>query len=207
LRERLSGAPVECINAGLPGATLFQGWRFLETRGWSLEPDVIVLNFGWNESADWDARGDLEFFELWNARLPPRALRGSSLARFLWSRRAIPKPDADLPKRARLSSEEFRGLLARCREEAKRRNLRCLVLVGASRANFDPRNAASARSPLQRIQLESGESLDGVAVLQELAREHAPDELFFDGVHTRAVANRALAEALSERILPWLAGR
>lgn len=35
LRARFPDASIECINAGVPGYTLFQGWGFLETEGYS----------------------------------------------------------------------------------------------------------------------------------------------------------------------------
>ena len=59
LRAASATVEVECINAGVPGYSLFQGWRFLETRAPLLEPDLVVLNFGWNSPATWDGIGDL----------------------------------------------------------------------------------------------------------------------------------------------------
>jgi len=37
------------INAGMPGYTTFQGRVFLEHRGMQLDPDVVVLYFGFND--------------------------------------------------------------------------------------------------------------------------------------------------------------
>jgi lysophospholipase L1-like esterase len=53
LQQRLDSGPaagrVEVLNLGVPGYTLFQGRRVLETRGRRLEPDVVVIYFGWND--------------------------------------------------------------------------------------------------------------------------------------------------------------
>ncbi|MCI0618975.1 GDSL-type esterase/lipase family protein [bacterium] len=40
---------VETINAGVPGYSSFQGLHHLEKRIFSLDPDVIVLSYAWND--------------------------------------------------------------------------------------------------------------------------------------------------------------
>jgi hypothetical protein len=40
LRERHSSTAIECIDAGVPGYSIFQGWRFLESRGFAFDPDL-----------------------------------------------------------------------------------------------------------------------------------------------------------------------
>lgn len=48
--ERQAGpGRFEVINLGVPGYTVFQGRRVLETRGPRLEPDMVVITFGWND--------------------------------------------------------------------------------------------------------------------------------------------------------------
>ena len=39
----------EVLNLGVPGYTAFQGRRLLETRGERLDPDVVIIYFGWND--------------------------------------------------------------------------------------------------------------------------------------------------------------
>jgi hypothetical protein len=46
LRRRVPGLEIECINAGVPGYSLFQGWRLLVTEGARYQPDLVVLSFG-----------------------------------------------------------------------------------------------------------------------------------------------------------------
>jgi lysophospholipase L1-like esterase len=53
LQQRLDGLSgpgrFDVVNLGVPGYTAFQGRRILETRGRRLEPDVVVIYFGWND--------------------------------------------------------------------------------------------------------------------------------------------------------------
>lgn len=226
LAERFPALRIECINAGVPGYTLFQGWRWLVTRGLSLEPDLLVVDFGWNESARWGGAGDLGTYEAWRAARPPAWLAWSSLAAWAWSRNALDADEvAGAAERPRLLPGEFRRLLELCARAADERGAGLLVLVGPGRANVEPAPGGSGRTALQAEKLafargrrigpdggrpEPGEepaAVDGVAVAQALAAEHGPDELFFDGVHPTAVLHRALARALAERLGPWIEAR
>ena len=47
--DALAPRRFEVVNLGVPGYTAFQGRRVLETRGPMLEPDAIVVYFGWND--------------------------------------------------------------------------------------------------------------------------------------------------------------
>jgi hypothetical protein len=93
-----------------------------------------------------------------------------------------------------------------------------LLLVGAARSNVSGAVPLDYRTPLQEEQLRFAASLrfgpqgedglvDGVGVLQAMARERPPDAIFLDEIHTTAEANRRLGEALSRQIEPWLAAR
>lgn len=47
--DALAPRRFEVVNLGVPGYTAFQGRRVLETRGRLLQPDAIVVYFGWND--------------------------------------------------------------------------------------------------------------------------------------------------------------
>jgi lysophospholipase L1-like esterase len=220
LAKALPGARVVCVNAGVPGYTLFQGWRFLELEGWAYEPDLVVLQFGWNESAPWDSAGDPERHAERLAGLPPPGLRWSALARAL-ARRLAPAraPAADETKRPRLTGDEFRATLASVRSAAAARGIPLVAFVAAARANLEP---GGRRTEYQQALLELGEgpaspetppaatgsslpgAFDALPVLRRLARGRSPRELFLDGVHPTAEANARLAAALAERLAPWV---
>ena len=49
LLNRRLGGDWESINAGLPGYSSFQGKKFLESDILELEPDILLVMFGWND--------------------------------------------------------------------------------------------------------------------------------------------------------------
>ncbi len=55
LDSSVSGKRFEVINAGIPGYSSFQGRRLFQTRVLDLEPDLIIVLYGWNDH--WLARG------------------------------------------------------------------------------------------------------------------------------------------------------
>jgi len=51
---------VQCINAGVPGYSAYQGRVVLEQTASGGAPDVVVITFGVNAEMQWDQQGDLE---------------------------------------------------------------------------------------------------------------------------------------------------
>ena len=215
------GAAVECINAGVPGYTLFQGWKFLETEGYGYEPDVVVVYFGWNEGASWGGMSDPQQYEALQAQLPVRLLRWSRVARMLWQAAASPAaPEGNGPasrvRRPRLRPDEFRGLLGRVRESTRRRGVELLVLVGPHRNNIA--GIPDIRSPYQ---VEAGDycrgvrfgpggadgCIDTVPAIQAMAGTHPVSALFHDPVHPTGLVNRRIAGLVAAKLDPWLRAR
>ena len=214
LRERPGGGPIECINAGVPGYTLLQGARLLETHGFALRPDAIVLSFGWNELAEWDGASDLEHYAELRAATPPGWLAESRMCELAW-RAAHPPQRADaVGRRPRIVPHEFRSLLERIAAAAERERVDVLLLVWPSSDNL----REDWITPLQREQYRfaaahdfgAGDlpaAVDGVAVLRAAAREAPLTELYIDPIHAAPRAQVELARALAERLGPWVAGR
>jgi lysophospholipase L1-like esterase len=206
LRARLAGTPVECVNAGVPGYSLFQGWRFLETRGKELAPDLVVFNFGWNDMVSWDGLGDFESHRRLAAHRPPGVLAHSRLARKLWATRATPAAtDANRP---RLTPAEFGQLLVDCKRSANALGAELMLFVGGSRANLaqDPRGRPLSDYQKQQFVFATATGVpvvDGVAIALELAPTATPGDVFLDQMHPGAKLNRAVGEALAERIATW----
>ncbi len=223
LRERHPGARIECVNAGVPGYTSFQGWRLLETKVLGFDPDLVVITFGWNEISLWDGKGDVEHHEAWVAERPPSLFAWSRLAQLAVRRTS---GDGEVPgsseedRRLRLTPDEFRATLERFRGTSREREVALLVVVWPIPQNFaaDPRGSPENRFEVQRIAREFGESLelvpggpraevDLIGVARGLLAEHGLAGLFLDHVHGTALANEAFARAIAEKLDPWLAER
>lgn len=216
LAERHPRLRVECINAGVPGYAIFQGWQLLRRHGAAWQPDLVVASFGWNDITQSDGLSDLEQHARMQAARPP-VLAGSRLVTLAW-RLLRPLPDVSgRPPRPRLWAAEHRDLLDQMREEAHALDADLLALVWAVRWNA-PRSRKHLRTPHQRVQLDFGRefrlrdgatpsAFDAVPLVQELGDAHDLDELFFDRNHARAIVHERLAEAFVAWLEPWLAWR
>lgn len=220
LRGRFPDRRIECVNAGVPGYTLFQGWRVLERRGPDLEPDLVVSAFGWNDASQWDERSDLEHYADARAARPPGILAASRFLGLAWAlANPPPEPEPGAAKRARLEVPEFLKVLGRLRDRAESLGCDLLLIVWPVRYNLDPATPPGWRSRYQRAtagfaarRLDppppgAGGVVDLVPVLRELAREHDIADLFQDHVHATALANDAYAHAIADRIALWIEAR
>jgi len=215
LRKRFPGVMTTCINAGVPAYSLFQGWRFLATEGFDYQPDLVVAGFGPNDQMSWGMFGDFDQYKHWQKQLPPASLRGSALARLIATTLWRPEIHEDAPDRPRLMITEFNDLWARVRDESRAHGAGLVVMVESHIKNVDGRFPADMLGPYQFEVDKFGKTLrigssttpamvNGVAVLQELAREHDPSEIFLDEIHPTVIGHAALAEALIEVVAPWL---
>jgi lysophospholipase L1-like esterase len=221
LRAAFPQARLECINAGVPGYTLFQGVHFLETRGFRYQPDLIVLNFGWNDAAQWeDGAGDPDHYgpRLVCQYVPQ--LRESRLYQLAWA--AIDRWKNDgVPPRKRVLPEEFRSLLARIDEDARQHGAELLLLVWPAELNVarDLPPNVQIRTDNQLELLEYGqhdlrfgpEKTEGlvnlIPIVEEMARTHTTSDIFLDRVHGTSLANERFAEAIAKKLVPWVRSR
>ena len=222
LRSKYPGTPIECINAGVPAYSLFQGWLFLEHEGYAFEPDLVVLTFVSNDQARWDNKGDFERYDELLAARPPAALRWSRLGQLTWraihhggspetSIPAEPVTSEGRPGRIRLTVEEYEILLNRIRAETEPRGIDLLLVSWPFSWDLEP--PFDKRTKLQRLirrygteQLRFGP--DGgtgyVDLTRVVQRDGRPPEAFFlDAVHATPEGNRLFAERIVGRLGPW----
>ena len=135
LRSAFPQARVDCINAGVPGYTIFQAAHFLRTEGFRYRPDLIVLNFGWNDASQWeDGAGDVDHYgPRFVCQYAPR-LRESRLYQLAWAAIDRWKNNGVAP-RFRVQPAEFRSLLAQIDEDARRHGAELLLLVWPAEPN------------------------------------------------------------------------
>lgn len=218
LAKKMTSGPVECINAGVPGYTLFQGYRRLATQGLSLQPDLVVLNFGWNDYGVWDDLSDEEHYELAQASQPPGLLRHSRFARLLWSstQSRTTSPKASKAKRPRLLPQEFLETLEKIHDLTQARQIPLLILVWPMRDNTRPDVPPALRSPLQVEMIAFGQAhplamsprvsgvLDLVPLGQKLVEQHGAEAIYFDHGHVTEAGHQAIGQAIADHIGPWL---
>jgi lysophospholipase L1-like esterase len=141
LQRRLdgSGGPgrFQVLNLGVPGYTAFQGRRVLETRGERLEPDVVVVYFGWNDHilalgyADEDQRVGGETVVATRNLLAASRLY-QALSWLVATLRGEPGPDGRAPRTEPEGGDGVDPLLAPKRRVGPRafaRELRAMVAV------------------------------------------------------------------------------
>jgi|APSaa5957512622_1039677.scaffolds.fasta_scaffold07098_2 lysophospholipase L1-like esterase len=216
LREQGVAGYVECINAGVPGYTLFQGYRYLATQGLRYQPDLVVLNFGWNDYGMWDDLSDAEHYALLQAMQPPPPLRRSHLFRLIWSRtRTRPAPRSPHEKRPRLLPGEFAETLENLHALPHERRIPILILVWPMRDNIGD-TPSGLRSQLQMEMIAFGQAhplltsphvsgvLDLIPLGRALVEEHGFAAVYFDHGHVTPLAHQAIAASIIDHLGPWL---
>jgi lysophospholipase L1-like esterase len=66
LQELLPG--VQCLNAGVPGYSAFQGRQWLEANIDRWSPAVVIISFGFNDASGWDRLSDAQHAEALSTR-------------------------------------------------------------------------------------------------------------------------------------------
>jgi lysophospholipase L1-like esterase len=218
LAQSFPNSLVTCINAGVPGYTLFQGQQQLYQFGYGLEPDVVVVSFGWNDGDSWDGRTDLQQHETLRSIQPAAWLRWSRLGH-LASAAFNSRPTVHSKERwtTRLPPREYFSILEELQTDTHQKQIELLLLVPGSRGTVvEPAREKHAGLNLYQSEgIRFGRSksfgpynasgyIDGVAILNRMLELHTIDDLFIDSVHPTAVANKALAYSVAHTLIPWL---
>lgn len=175
----------QVINAGTPGYTSYQGLVYLRERGLALQPQTVIIAFGFNDAA---RTGDVEVRIAQGQRLLPLLelddflLQQSTLYR--WSRSQLQTAaQQNLP--AQVTPEKFRQNLTEMIRLARAQGARVLLLSFAQRGG------------LQTLYLDA---LAQVAMAENVA--YLPYEgPRIDLVHPTPGGYRAFVDRLFERLM------
>lgn len=209
LNARYPQVKTECLNAGVPGYSLYQGWRFLEMRGWNYAPDLVVATFGWNDERSWADQSDLQHGRRKQAATPPPGLRRSLLARRLWEAGArLGAGKSAGGKSVRVPPEEFAEILGYLQRSAADRGVETRVLAWPMRRDL----LGAAPTPYREVLRDFGAAHGGICIeplpaFRRALEQHGVDELYIDQGHVRPLGNQLVAEAVVEALRPWFEAR
>ncbi len=206
---------IEVLNAGTPGYTAFQGRRFLERIGDDLDPDIVIVSFGFNDSDVWSSRTDRETAAVFEPQGWRKWARRSAFYRLLAA--ALPRKGADtgaggaaagghgesgVGQIPRLMPEEFYEEMTAIAAWANDRGRNALFLVWPYRKQvtenrpepiiYQPlilKVAADTRSPAINLidaMIAAGEQMESA------------EALFVDHIHGSPAGCRVVATAVAD---------
>lgn len=223
--NELVGASVEVINLGVPGYSSAQSLNLLELRGWELEPDLIIVANLWSDN-NFDAFVDNELlseqiaFSSGVLGKVSRLMQGLALYRWLdWKLRLAKRAErvttvgwilGQTPTGGlrRVAVNDYAKNLVRFADEADSRNARVLYMSFANSVDLGaPTDGAIAwtlyRDVMGAVAQYTGSPLVEVVPAFEASGADWTD-LFIDELHPSELGHRLIAEALNERLLPWI---
>ena len=203
LRAEYPGRDVEVLALAVPGYTSFQGRLLLEqTIGW-LEPDVVILSFGFNDVAQ-RPRPDAVVMapDLVSTTLR-RVLSSSQALLHLWrwsTERAARAPKVEQPAPGeRVSRLDYVANMDAMVQLAKEHGAKVLV-VGAVYRDRTTNPPEAMRMSVFRATLAEAMRMDDVPFLQidELTENGAPAnaELFGEHIHPSSKGHQLMAERI-----------
>jgi lysophospholipase L1-like esterase len=224
LNESL-GPMIEVINLGVPGYSTEQSINLLELRGWSLEPDLLVVASLWSDNnfdafIDKDLLSERSAFEHSAAAGVSRVLQRSALYRWLdWHLRLGPKAEAVknvgwmLGRQPtggfrRVAVNDYGANLQRLVDLAASAGAQTAFVALANSADLGAPTEGAIAWPLYRevmtdVALRNGAPLLDVQTVFEA--DGAPwGDLFLDEMHPTERGHALIASALQDQLIPWV---
>jgi len=208
---RDDGVDADCVNLGVVGHTAWQGQRRLERRLVGLQPDIVVIGFGWNDH-----------WRTWSAPDPELATHATRPGTWLhtgWSSVRLLQLRTVHPTMGptRLSESDFDDALMGLLESARSHEARPVLWTLPSShqtlgvpdylvseglvASADEATASHSRYA-ERIRVQAqAESVHLADLLAEpLSPAEATARFEADGIHLTDAGRTWAAEALSEQV-------
>ena len=184
---------VEVINAGLIGSSSLQGLCYLKAYGFDLEPDLVIVTYGFN---DWACSeySDRERVQIMTAR-PLKYL----LIRTAKNRGFIAR---DNNAKQRSSPGEFLDHMAAIQRACAERGADVLFVIWPDRD--DLQSAESSPGPYRALIREAARITDARCVDLLDAFRNTPEKIYFDLVHTNAFGCRVAAESIASALHEFL---
>lgn len=217
LDKRYQNSKHEVINAGVPAYTSFQGKKYLFEELMVLEPDAVIITFGWNDHwAGIDGKPDSEH------KMPNRAFLGlqnllnrTNLYRFMrkiilgFSEKPETLPFDQAPGIRRVPRQEFVSNLTEIIDSLNQHGIQSLLVVppvpspekyfGGQKLNLHILHEAY-QEDIREVAAQTGATLVDLQPLFDQYQNLFPvDPIHYDVQGSELVA-RALFEAITELI-------
>jgi lysophospholipase L1-like esterase len=181
---------IEVINAGLPGGSSLQGLYLLLTKGLLVEPDLVMVGYGLNDSWYSGKQDWTEIAELLGAN--PETATAHLVERYLVTRDGEPDP---LP---RVPAGQYVDILYEFKDLSIKAGFGLIFFVVPHSACFgtDRIEPTYHYFTFQAGQLTNTPVLNFRDVLEE-----NPEGYFYDGVHMTRQGNKAVAEYVADQLM------
>jgi lysophospholipase L1-like esterase len=200
-RLRMDHPKVEVINAGLCGYTALQGLGLLEERcGW-INPDVVVITFGFNDQSTWFDANDLERAgqDVLDLLAQPAAYRAAD---------ATDLPEGQETQLPRLTQGQFVDVMLVIVRWAQDRGARCLLLGWPSMPELGSAEKAAEHLRNQTMPYEDGSYVHLLPVIARISDSVVLDlfphvaghDVLHDLVHYNPLGCSLVADAVASRI-------
>ena len=223
--ERLHpGAPVEVVNGGVPGYSVYQGSVLFDELVTALEPDAVVLYYGaWNDfnpafgasdeqRALAGPRAKTGVERIYGASQRLRLMQaiaahwGGTLRYRRWRERVDEWMNGEPREGYRVPPDEFRrlyrGLLERC-AQGRVRAVAIVPELNQARRDEQPLNFERLDRYRELVRSAAVEAGVTTVDLRTLFRGERYEELYADLIHTNPDGNRRLALALAREFEAW----
>ncbi len=184
----------DVINAGVPGYSIFHGARYLETLGITLEPDMVLLCFGYNDASPVPPPG----FGDWDWENPQRRAGWRYLLKRVFQGLDLETERPDGVRETRLTPGEFADSLLRIARFCAARDIAAVPVAWPSLPELLGEHLD--RPHLSGMIVAAGD-LAGMPVisLRDALAAHVR-EIFLDDVHLDAAGYRLVAESIADAL-------
>jgi len=189
----------QCLNAGVPGYTAYQGRVYLVQLLSNSHVDDVVIQFGFNDGTAWDGRGDADHAA--DLARGPAWHQQLGLVRLM--RAVLPAPAVATTqtagRRPRLTDDEFRGEIEAMLDLCATRRVRPVLVAWPLQVQLDGAPRTGKQIMLARIAAERHVAM--VDLLAEVARlSSEPTGRFADVLHFNESGCKLAAQAIVQEL-------
>lgn len=223
LNKKQLGLNVEIINLAVSGYSSLQGLKVLEKYGSNLEPDLVFVQFGWNDHwlSNWGE--DKDYIKKIKKDLPDWFLSLYSKSKILQLGKSLTDKNAksanNLPRVVRVSKKDYESNLVKIAESSKKIGAEAIFITAPSAYKqfgvpwfLESHGYVKNKLDAHRLHQEYAEIVRTVAKntdshLIDLEKRFIKNseprmrELFLsDGIHYKSLGSKVIAKIISKKV-------